>query len=1336
MSEETPRVGKRHGRLRRWVVRPLTWALTLALAGLGLALLYLSSTSMAERSRAFAVARLSEALGRPVALGALELGLLPLSLEVFDLEVPGPTPLDPPLARIPHAVVELSLSGFSRPVLTVRRVWLEKPEFYLEIGLDGRLNLPRLQPGGGGGGELVVKLGELAVENGIFRLNELSMPLHVDAEGVEVLARGLPGEGPQSSSAGLEARLSIEKIVTTLADGRPYPAKLSGGVRVTPGRVEILETRLEGLGLAARTSGSYRFEGVEQRLALVTEAHGDMSLLSALGYVEPEELAGDFHFQGELFWNAGTWLLTGKVDSPELKARRHTLTELSADVHGSQQELRFDLVRARYADGVLSGPVRVGLGKRPTPLVIDLSVDGIKARQVLADLGLDLTMLAGRLRGAVSYSLVVSAPFEGTGKAQLELYGAEPGTGVLPLAGNVALAVADGRIRAEAVALHGPDQEVLLRDLSVDLKTGAGSLLFAIASADAGGLAAVLPLVDPGEPLPNWLPAAGRGGIEGSLIWGERGRVEADLRVDLADVEIGGSYAGTLTGQLQLTAKAVESLDLRLERGAARLTVSGRVPFVEGEEQLALTFEAWEWPYSLAKSFVPVELPLDGPLSGRLELLGPADRLSGRLDASLTPARIGGLAASALTGRLRFDSERVSFEEIRLALEAGEVRGRGWLDLAEGNLLDLTFESAGLRLEAEPLAGYLGGNLAGRSSLAARWQGSLREPKIEVTLEVPALALAGRTLGVASLGANLEGEQVALAASLPSLLEARGGGRLVLPSDVQEGSLDLTVELEGREVETLIEAFAGTRLDGLTGSFSGSLGLRGALTRPDVRLKLARLSGSYQGLALANLEPVSAHLSADAVVIDSFYLGNQVALDPANGTEVFVGGEVLLTEGFPLDLHVQGTLPARWLEPFLPNLKLTGTINALGVIRGPAGSLGLDGQADLSDSRLILSGFPHALDDLTAVALIYPDQVVLDKLDARLAGGEVKAAGSFALGAEPFSTYHFQAQVREFSLRYPEGWAIEGSAALVLDPLADGSGSMLAGRAALTRAAYQRELQASLFQLLQGYLRRQPVVMDTVDTALTRTQLAIEIDAPGTLRVNNNVADLRGTAELIVRGNLAKPALQGRVEVERGGTLEFDETEYELERGLLTFSRLDRLDPDVDLVARTQVSEYEVTLKLSGNLEKLTTSFSSEPPLPNLDVLALLATGDRPAAGGVLTSPGGTNPLDGGSVEGLLIGAATGAVTDRVKKLLRFDKLRIDPTAATGGSVNAARLLVGKQISRDLYVTYQQSLSSSDQNLVQAEWRLAPGLVVVLSSVAEKEIGRQFAVDLRWEKRF
>ena len=66
------------------------------------------------------------------------------------------------------------------------------------------------------------------------------------------------------------------------------------------------------------------------------------------------------------------------------------------------------------------------------------------------------------------------------------------------------------------------------------------------------------------------------------------------------------------------------------------------------------------------------------------------------------------------------------------------------------------------------------------------------------------------------------------------------------------------------------------------------------------------------------------------------------------------------------------------------------------------------------------------------------------------------------------------------------------------------------------------------------------------------------------------------------------------------------------------------LDPKVlarirrlDLIARTEIKEYEVTLNLSGPLDRLNASFSSNPPLADLEVLALMATGQAAVSSGL-----------------------------------------------------------------------------------------------------------------------
>lgn len=1314
---------KRPGALRRWLVRPLAWGMTLVAFTFLAGVLYLKTPQMQERLRAFLAGRLSDALARPVTVGAAELSLWPLSLAARDLVIPGPEPGARPVAIVPRVRIDASLSGFTNPELRIDRVWLEEPLFFLEVGAHGRTNLPHPPPSGAQGGQnLEIRIGDLVVRGGRFDLNELTVPLDLEARGIELQLHGSPGADRADPDLVLAGRLAVGAVAVELPAAAPWQGALRAGLRIGGGTVAATNIELSGPHLAAQAEVTYTFKDGEDRLLVQARGQGDLGFFEEVGYLPPGEVRAAFDLGAELAWNDGEWLLEGTVDAPEVEAGRRRFEAVHIDVSGRPEALTFEVGSAAYAGGTLTGPVRVGLGKRPTEIAVELAARELDLQAVLADLGVRLPSLAGTVSGPLSYRFTADRPFDGEGSAEISFF-PEAKDSALNLVGEAKLTAAGGALRLPRMAeLESSGQDLLLTRLEVDLETGDGELDLSVLSEDLGPLATLIPGLPPGA---LWLPTAGRGEA-GALIRWRGAAVEAAVDFDLTDVRSPGARAESLRGSLKVSGEAVSDLALSLRRGAGSLELSGRVPFDGAAEGFGLGIEARDWPFEEVRAFVPVELPLAGPISGSLSLTGTTEHLAGRLDARLLEPRVGPFAAQDLAVRLTFDPEVVRFEEARLRFPAGEVAARGRLDLAGTEAgLELEVSSNGLELSAEPLAPYAGA-LSGRAELLGTLRGTLARPDLTVHLGVPALAVAGRPAGAAVIdGAWREGELTAKG-ELPGLLSFAGGGRL----DLERGESGLEFRLSGNDLGGLIAAFSGKAVAELAGSFAGVLAVGGSPQKPDLRLALERLEARYGGLDVVNLEPVRARLGEGAIVLESLYLGERGGPVDGVAPALFLGGKVGLQAGLPLDLNLEATLPARWLEALAPDLRVTGSINALGKIRGLATAPELDGQADLAGARVLLAGFPHSLEDLRAVVLVYPEQAILDSFSGRLAGGEVRASGTFALAPDFLADYRLQAEVRGFSLRYPEGWSLEGGARLTLEPLP--GGRIVEGRVDLTRALYLDDVKLNLFELLGGFLRRQRIEVGvSPDSVLATTQLSIDVKGPRALRVTNNVADLAATPDLTVRGTLARPIPVGTVEAEAGGKIVYGENEYQLENGRLTFLSRDRIDPIIDLVARSRVRDYEVSLALSGTLERLNASFSSNPPLPDLDVLALLAGGERLSETAPATA-GGTG-LTG--AEAFLYGQAASAIGARVKTLFGFDRFRIDPTAATGGSVDTARLLLGKQISRDLYVTYQTGLSSRDQSLVQAEWRVSPGLVVVLSAAGQGNLSEQLAVDLRWERR-
>ena len=232
------------------------------------------------------------------------------------------------------------------------------------------------------------------------------------------------------------------------------------------------------------------------------------------------------------------------------------------------------------------------------------------------------------------------------------------------------------------------------------------------------------------------------------------------------------------------------------------------------------------------------------------------------------------------------------------------------------------------------------------------------------------------------------------------------------------------------------------------------------------------------------------------------------------------------------------------------------------------------------------------------------------------------------------------------------------------------------------------------------------------------------------VRVRNNLAKLTGSANLALRGSLANPVLFGEVTTDPGGTIEYNGSTYDLDRAIVTFANPTRIEPLLDVVARTKINEYQVTLSVLGSLARPSTTLGSDPPLPDYDVLSLLATG-TPSGLSDLSETAQTGTAPGMAAETALYGQAASLVSARVGKLFGIDRLKVDPLAS-GDTISAARVTVGKRLSSRVYLTYSVDPSSTAQQVLQVEWKVSDDLTLVLTQNGDES----YAVDARWEKRF
>jgi len=191
--------------------------------------------------------------------------------------------------------------------------------------------------------------------------------------------------------------------------------------------------------------------------------------------------------------------------------------------------------------------------------------------------------------------------------------------------------------------------------------------------------------------------------------------------------------------------------------------------------------------------------------------------------------------------------------------------------------------------------------------------------------------------------------------------------------------------------------------------------------------------------------------------------------------------------------------------------------------------------------------------------------------------------------------------------------------------------------------------------------------------------------------------------------------------------------------GTITFSNPARIEPEFNLSAETRVRApgqiYNVTVALVGTLDRFEPQLSSDPPLPQVDVLSLLfndAAGIEDAELRALVNPQTAwrdLALSAASRSAQIL---TAPIVSNVERAFGLDTIQIRPTlgldALQGVSVTA-RLTIGQRLSDRAYITWSKSLDASNRDfIVLVEYDQSDRLSWILSRNEDETYALQVRV--------
>jgi autotransporter translocation and assembly factor TamB len=257
---------------------------------------------------------------------------------------------------------------------------------------------------------------------------------------------------------------------------------------------------------------------------------------------------------------------------------------------------------------------------------------------------------------------------------------------------------------------------------------------------------------------------------------------------------------------------------------------------------------------------------------------------------------------------------------------------------------------------------------------------------------------------------------------------------------------------------------------------------------------------------------------------------------------------------------------------------------------------------------------------------------------------------------------------------------------------------------------------------------------------ITRTRLNIRLRENNDLWIDNNLANIRMKAELGIIGTPTKPNLSGFVSVEEGYLIYLDRR-FKVEKGNIYFSNPLKLNPNITLHAKTQVTEYQRTIaekytvyiKVEGNLENLRADIFSEPPLNKPDIVALLTLGTTRSR---LTS-GGENQ---GNIRNVLVERASkltsdrvsGYISDKVGSIFGFDEFTVEGNLFKFDDSWGPHLVASRRISRRVELTYSTTVGHLNDQGVRLGYKLTPRISIQGET---NQVGKS-GIDLRYGLRF
>lgn len=231
-------------------------------------------------------------------------------------------------------------------------------------------------------------------------------------------------------------------------------------------------------------------------------------------------------------------------------------------------------------------------------------------------------------------------------------------------------------------------------------------------------------------------------------------------------------------------------------------------------------------------------------------------------------------------------------------------------------------------------------------------------------------------------------------------------------------------------------------------------------------------------------------------------------------------------------------------------------------------------------------------------------------------------------------------------------------------------------------------------------------------------EIRVTVIIPGRAHLTGRGLDSEWKGRLEIQGPIRNPSITGELSVVRG-YFNFLGKRLNLTRGVVSFFGNVPPSPILNVTAEASTGETTAFLELSGKVESPEFALTSQPPLPNDEILSRLLFGRSVTQITPLQAVQLANALD------VLAGRRGFDLLDHTRRMLGLDLLEIRDR---GTELDEAALRAGKYFAENVYIEVEQGMGP-ETGRASIQWEITPNITIQ----TEVGINAEAGAGIRWK---